>query len=96
MGERIVEMKLRHVRDSGTGEREWEFPCECGHRDCRASVFLTLDAYAALGDRGDTVLAPGHSMSQVARARGLVDAARALRAQAEQQVRRAGKNLREH
>jgi hypothetical protein len=92
--ERTVDLNLRHVRDSATGEREWEFPCECGHRNCHESVFLTLDAFGALRDRDEAVLAGGHHVSQTARARRLVDAAKALRAQAEHQVRRARKNLR--
>ena len=89
-------MSLRHVRDSvTTGEREWEFLCECGHKNCRATVFLTLDAYAELHSRRQPVLAAGHHVSQAARARQLVEAAKALRAQAAHQVRRAQKNLRE-
>jgi hypothetical protein len=86
-------VNLRHVRDSTTGERQWEFPCECGHKDCYESVFLTLDAYAALSVRGDVVLADGHRVSQIARARRLVHAASALRAQAEQQIWRTRKKL---
>ena len=89
---RTFDEKLRHVRDSSTGEPEWEFACECGRRDCTESVFLTVDAYAALHDCGRPVLAEGHRVSQVAVARRLVDAARALCAQAEQQVRRAKQN----
>jgi hypothetical protein len=58
-------------------------------------VFLTLDAYAELHDGGEFVLAGGHHVSQVARARRLVDAAAALRRQAEHQVRRARRNLRD-
>jgi hypothetical protein len=83
---------LRRVRDSSTGEREWEFPCECGDAGCRESVFLTLDAYTALHEHGRAVLAEGHRVSQVAQARRLVEAARALSAQAAHQVRRARKN----
>jgi multidrug efflux pump subunit AcrA (membrane-fusion protein) len=90
--ERVAE--LRRVRDAISGEREWEFACECGRRDCDELVFLTLDAYAALHDAGQAVLAEGHRVSQVARARRLVQAARALSAQAEQQVARARRNLR--
>lgn len=86
--------ELRRVRDSISGEQEWEFHCECGHRNCNELVFLTVDEYTALHDDGKAVLAEGHRVSQVARARGLVEAAKALCAQAEQQVRRARKNLR--
>ena len=89
---RTLDRTLRHVRDSDPGEREWEFACECGRRDCTECVFLTLDEYAALHDCGEPVLTEGHRVSQVAVARRLVDAARALCAQAEQQVRWARQN----
>jgi hypothetical protein len=91
--ERTTDLKLRHVRDSSTGERGWEFACECGRRECSESVFLTLDAYAERRDAGHAVLAEGHPVNQIAVSRRLVEAARALRAQAEHQVRQARKNL---
>jgi multidrug efflux pump subunit AcrA (membrane-fusion protein) len=56
-------------------------------------VALTVDAYAALHDSGRAVLAPRHRLSQVERARRLSEEAKALRAQAEHQVKRAKKNL---
>jgi hypothetical protein len=83
----------RHVRDTDDGEQEWEFLCACGRAGCSERVFLTLDDYIALSDSGAVVLAPGHRVSQVGRARGLSEYAKALRAQAEHQVGRARKNL---
>jgi hypothetical protein len=89
-----TEHLLRHVRVSH-GEQEWEFPCECGKESCHEYVFLTLDAYAALHDDGRAVLADGHRLSQVERARRLGAEAEALRRQAEHQLSRATKNMRE-
>jgi hypothetical protein len=86
--------ELRRVRDSISGEREWEFHCECAAKDCGESVFLTLDAYTALHEDGRAVLADGHRVSQVARARRLVESAEALSRQAALQIRRARQNRR--
>ena len=71
---------LLHVRDVDYGELEWEFFCECGHDLCHEQVFLTLDAFIAIRDRGDAVLAEGHRLSQVDRARRLREDAEGLRA----------------
>ena len=38
----------------------WDFTCECGASDCRATVSLTLAEYEALRAAGRPVLAPGH------------------------------------
>ena len=84
---------LEAARDSISGDQEWEFFCECGRSDCHEHVELTLDAYVALHDSGDAVLADGHRLSQVERARRLSQEAEALLGQAEQQVKRAKKNL---
>ena len=85
---------LRVVRDLADGEQEWEFFCECGHKDCDEPVFLTLDAYVELREQGGVVLADGHQLSQAERARGLRADAEALRREATHQVRRTMKNLR--
>ena len=97
-GQRAVEGTFRRVRDAIGGEPEWEFPCECGIQNCDESIFLTLDAYASLRDRGEPVLADRHHvgldryrLSQHARARRLRDNARALIAQAKLQVNRASR-----
>jgi hypothetical protein len=57
------------------------------------TVFLSLDAFEAIRDSGEPVLAEGHVVSQAARARRLRSATQALRTQAEHQVTRAKKNL---
>ena len=84
---------LLHVRDSDDGKQEWEFVCECGNEDCHGRVLLTIDAYIALHDHGQAVLAAGHHTSQVARALRLRAEADALRHQAEHQVNRAKENI---
>ena len=38
----------------------WDFTCECGAPECRASASLTLAEYEALRAAGRTLLAPGH------------------------------------
>lgn len=86
-----------HIRDLAVdvnwGDPEWEFFCECGRKECGEVVRLTLATYVALADAGGPVLAPGHQLSQVERARRLREDTRALMAQAEQQVKRAQKNM---
>ena len=82
---------LEAVRESIDGEQAWEFFCECGRADCQERIALTPDGYVALYDSGCAVLADGHTMSQVERARRLQQDAEALRRQAEHQVRRAQK-----
>ena len=84
---------LLHVRKAGDGELEWEFFCECGKASCESRIHLTLDAFITLRDGGNAVLAEGHHVSQVERARELAEEALALRAQARHQVARAKKNL---
>jgi len=80
---------LEAARESGSPKQEWEFFCECGRPDCREQVELTLDAYIALHDGGRPVLAKGHRLSQVERARRLQSDAEALLGQAQHQVQRA-------
>jgi hypothetical protein len=75
-------------------EQEWEFFCECGRYGCDKRVKLTVAAYRALHDDGCFVLAPGHQPSERERSRQLREEAKALRAQAELQTKRAKKNLR--
>jgi hypothetical protein len=82
---------LDAARESIGNDQEWEFFCECGRDYCQERVTLTVDAYAALNEAGRAVLADGHTLSQVKRARGLCDDAEALRRQAELQVKRSKK-----
>ena len=64
-----------------------EFFCDRGRDDCQERIKLTLDAHASLYVSGRAVLAEGHQLGQVERARWLPDDAEALRRQAEHQVR---------
>lgn len=84
---------LRYARDSDEPLQEWEFFCECGDENCYEHVVLTLEAYVALRDADRAVLADGHVLSAVERARRLREDAVALRRQAEHQTKRAKKNL---
>jgi hypothetical protein len=43
------------------GADRWDFTCECGAPDCRATASLTLAEYEALRSAGKRVLAPGHT-----------------------------------
>jgi hypothetical protein len=72
------EIDLRQVRHADCWAQQWEFPCECGEAGCRERVFLTLDEYIELNERGGVVLADGHSRSQIEheRARTMLNVAR--------------------
>jgi hypothetical protein len=87
-----------HVRDlaveADSDAPEWEFFCECGEKGCREQLKLTLAEYVALSDSGNAVLAPGHRLSQVERARRLREDAAALMAQAQHQVQRTQRIVR--
>ena len=80
------------ARQSISEEQEWEFFCECGLSECDARVKLTIAAYSLLHDRGGAVLASGHTMSRLERAKQLGDDAESLRSQAQLQVEPAKKN----
>jgi len=84
---------LGAARASVAPDQEWDFLCECGRPDCYEYVTLTVHAYSVIRDGGGAVLARGHRLSQVERARRLQAEAEALRAQARHQVKRAKKNL---
>ena len=72
---------------------EWEFFCECGRPDCTEVVRLTLERYSTLHDAGQAVLAAGHHLSQIERARRLHAETEALTRQAQHQLNRARRNL---
>ena len=55
-----VHEAARRFEGTGPEHDHWEFTCECGARDCRVVVTLTLAEYEALGAAGRPVLAPGH------------------------------------
>lgn len=84
---------LEVARDSLDQEQEWEFFCECGQEGCHQYVALTLDAHSTLHDHGQPILADGHQLSQIERARRLRSDAQAVTAQASHQVKRALENL---
>jgi len=87
----------RHIGEVAQGlpsqAEEWEFFCECGRPDCSDVVRLTLEEYSSLHDSGQAVLAPGHNLSQVERARRLNTDAEALQRQAQHQLERAHRNM---
>ena len=84
---------LDAARDSISDEQCWEFFCECGRPDCHEHVMLDVNQYVALHDHDKAVLARGHHLSQMERARRLREESHALRAQAEHQIRRARENV---
>lgn len=85
----VPRLAAQQVRPRG----EWLFMCECGDLACHTRVLLTLPEYEALRAARKPVLAKGHYVThaEIVRrgARALVDDARALRAQAAHQLRRA-------
>jgi hypothetical protein len=85
-----VNAHIRELADeSPSHDLKWEFFCECGHRDCKAQLVLSIEEYTSIRDRDEAVLAPGHLVNQSARSRRLREEAQALRAQAAHQLRRA-------
>jgi hypothetical protein len=78
------------------GDESWDFLCECGADECGQWVTLTLKRYEALLRAEEPVLAPGHELTRSQRARRkarrLVEDSEALRAQAQVQQKRAGRN----
>jgi hypothetical protein len=90
-------MAVKRFDLSGRGTETWAFLCECGADDCQQWVTLPVAEYEVLRHTGRPILAPGHTLdeAQTSRraARRLVDEARALRGQAELQIKRAARNL---
>ncbi len=56
---RIREVATR-LDATAASESEWEFKCECGSRDCRDSVKLTLEQFDAVRAAGERIFAEGH------------------------------------
>ena len=81
-------------------DETWAFLCECGAEDCTEWVTLPLAEYESLRQADSPILASGHTVDQVRasrrKSRRLVDDAKALRAQAEVQLKRAMRNLKNH
>jgi hypothetical protein len=81
---------------SGREEGEtWAFLCECGAEGCKEWVTMPVGGYEALHRADEPILAPRHAVSRGEKARRkarrLADDAQAPQAQAEQQIKRAGK-----
>ena len=97
---RNLRMAVKRFDLSG-GARDqetWDFLCECGAGDCREWVTLPVSEYEVLRASHEPILAPGHAVAEAERSRRragrLVAEAKALRGQAELQLRRAVRNLR--
>jgi predicted DNA-binding protein (UPF0251 family) len=75
----------------------WDFLCECGADDCTEWVTLPVSEFEALREADEPILAPGHVAHPVRKSRRnaqrLVEEAKALRAQAAVQLKRAARNL---
>jgi hypothetical protein len=97
---RQVRMAVKRFDLSDTEAETWSFLCECGDDGCQEWVTLPVEGYEALQRADQPILAPGHSLSPSQRsrrqARRLRDDSKALRAQAEHQLKRAKRNLRKH
>jgi len=76
----------------GRPEWDWPFVCECGDETCEEPVLCSLGTYDELKSHHEVVLARGHALTRArevrAEAHALRDASVAVRAQAEQQLRR--------
>jgi hypothetical protein len=98
-GKRNLRTAVKRFDLSGLGRdhETWDFLCECGADDCTQWVTLPISEYEVRRAAGDAILAPGHTLRegerQRRRARRLVAEAKALRGQAELQLRRAMRNL---
>jgi hypothetical protein len=55
-----VHEAAKRFEGMGPSQENWEFTCECGARDCRVPVSLTLAEYETLRAAGSPVLASGH------------------------------------
>lgn len=95
---RNVRMAVKRFDLSTTDDEEtWNFLCECGVEECQEWVTLRVSDYEEMQRADEPILAAGHTLTLGQRsrrkARRLVDDAKALEAQAEQQVKRARRNL---
>jgi hypothetical protein len=53
---REVNMRIREVAGTFSGDGPVEFVCECGRRDCRATIPLTEAQWDSLASEGDSML----------------------------------------
>jgi hypothetical protein len=88
-----MRMAVKRFDLADSEAEKWSFLCECGDDTCQEWVTLPVAGYEALQRSDQPILAPGHTLSpsQKSRrqARRLQDDAKALRGQAEHQVKRA-------
>ena len=95
---RNIRMAVKRFDLSERGTETWDFLCECGDDGCQEWITLTLVAYEELRQKEEPILAPGHTLGIGARARRkarmLAAEAKALRAQADVQRKRAARNTR--
>jgi hypothetical protein len=97
---RNLRMAVKRFDLSGRSrdQETWDFLCECGAGDCAEWVTLPVSEYEVMRAAAEPILAPGHAVvpgqRSRRRARRLVAEAKALRGQAELQLRRAVRNLR--
>jgi two-component system, NarL family, invasion response regulator UvrY len=72
--------------------------CECGQRDCRETVSISQAALEAYRRTNRPVLAPGHQLGRLEKARrsaaASIEDAHALRAQSAQQLQRSRRAMR--
>jgi hypothetical protein len=89
-------MAVKRFDLSESAEDTWGFLCECGASDCEEWVTLTVTEYEASRHADRPILAPGHTLDRGRRSRSmaqrLVEEARAVRAQAQLQLKRAARN----
>jgi hypothetical protein len=89
-------MAVKRFDLSELDEDTWDFLCECGDDTCREWVTMRVSEYEALQRGEQPILAEGHKLAESERARRrarrLAEESKALRAQAEHQLKRAARN----
>ncbi|HKC77593.1 MAG TPA: hypothetical protein VKB70_04315, partial [Gaiellaceae bacterium] len=95
---RNIRMAVKRFDLTDLKDETWDFLCECGDERCERWITLTLIEYESLRQREEPILAPGHALGRAAGARrkagALAEDAKALRAQADVQTKRAARNVR--
>ena len=71
---------LELATESRSDATDWDFFCECGRPNCHQQVMLTVAAFNWLRSNDLPVIARGHKLSHVARARILGSESAASRA----------------
>ena len=95
---RNIRMAVKRFDLSDLETETWDFLCECGDDGCESWITLTLAEYESLREKDEPILAAAHTVGNAALARrkahALADDAKALRAQADIQKKRAVRNVR--